>query len=163
MLELPRVALEAGVDWQTHARALRVYAESLGPIAETEGDVFHRFIEVPRLKAGLSQSEMIEAVNAIGVELAPGMEKLVLAVYPAPAGTGLDKRRRAAPGRRDRSDGPVFRPPSARAGPRRRRIKRSIGAVAQHLVDSLVGVAPGQLSAARCPGVVAGGVEPKRL
>jgi adenylate cyclase len=81
MLELPRVALEAGVDWQTHARALRVYAESLGRIAETEGDVFHRFIEVPRLEAGLSQGEMIDAVNAIGVELAPGMEKLVLAVY----------------------------------------------------------------------------------
>jgi hypothetical protein len=36
MLELPRVALEAGVDWQTHARALRLYAESLGRIAETE-------------------------------------------------------------------------------------------------------------------------------
>jgi hypothetical protein len=54
MLELPRVGLETGVDWQTHARALRVWAESLGRIAETEGDVFHRFIELPRLEAGLS-------------------------------------------------------------------------------------------------------------
>jgi hypothetical protein len=81
MLELPRVALEAGGDWQTHARGLRVYAESLGRIAETEGDVFHRFIELPRLEAGLSQGEMIDAVNLIGVELAPAMEKLVLAVY----------------------------------------------------------------------------------
>jgi adenylate cyclase len=81
MLELARVALNAGLDWQAHARALRVYAESLGRISETEGDVFHRFIELPRLEAGLSQGEMIEAVNAIGVELAPAMEKLLIAVY----------------------------------------------------------------------------------
>jgi class 3 adenylate cyclase len=80
-LELARVALAAGVDWQTHARVLRVYADSLGRIADTEGDVFHRFIEMPRLEAGLSQGEMIDEVNAIGVDLAPAMEQAMLAVY----------------------------------------------------------------------------------
>ena len=60
---------------------LRVYADSLGRIAETESDVFHRLIEIPRLEAGLSQGEMLEEVNAIGVELAPAMEAAVLAVY----------------------------------------------------------------------------------
>ena len=81
MLEVPRVALEAGVDWRTHARALRVYAESLGRIAENGGrrvPPLHR-AAAPRVRQG----EMIGAVNLIGVELAPAMEKLVLAVYPA--------------------------------------------------------------------------------
>lgn len=81
MLELARVVLAAGVDWQTHVRVLRVYADSLGRIAETESEVFHRLIEIPRLEAGLSQGEMIDEVNAIGVELAPAMERAVLAVY----------------------------------------------------------------------------------
>jgi adenylate cyclase len=81
MLELAHVVLAAGVDWQTHVRVLCVYAESLGRIAETEGDVFHRLIEIPRLEAGLSQGEMIDEVNVIGVELAPALEQAVLAVY----------------------------------------------------------------------------------
>jgi adenylate cyclase len=81
MLGLPRVAMAAGVDWQTHARVLRIYAESLGRIAETEGDVFHRLIEMPRLEAGLSHRTMLDEVNRVGVELAPEMERVLLAVY----------------------------------------------------------------------------------
>jgi len=82
LLEAPRVALDAGVvDDRTHLRLIGVYAEALRRIAETEGDVFHRLIEVPRLEAGLTHGEMLEVVNRIGAELAPGMEKLVLGIY----------------------------------------------------------------------------------
>ena len=69
------------VDDRTHLRLIGVYAEALRRIAETEGDVFHRLIEVPRLEAGLTHGEMLEVVNRIGAELAPGMEKLVLGIY----------------------------------------------------------------------------------
>ena len=81
MLELPRVAFDAGVDAQTHLRIVRVYADALRRIAESEGDVFHRLIEVPRLEAGLSHGEMLNAVNPIGAELAPNMERFLLAIY----------------------------------------------------------------------------------
>jgi hypothetical protein len=82
LLEAPRVAMEAGViDDRTHLRLIGVYADALRRIAETEGDVFHRLIEVPRLEAGLSHGEMLEVVNRIGAELTPGMEKLVLGIY----------------------------------------------------------------------------------
>jgi class 3 adenylate cyclase len=82
LLEAPRVAIDAGVvDDRTHLRLIAVYADALRRIAETEGDVFHRLIEVPRLEAGLSHGEMLEVVNPIGAELTPGMEKLVLGIY----------------------------------------------------------------------------------
>jgi adenylate cyclase len=82
LLEAPRVAMEAGVvDDRTHLRLIGVYADALRRIAETEGDVFHRLIEMPRLEAGLSHGEMLEAVNRIGAELTPGMEKLLLGIY----------------------------------------------------------------------------------
>jgi adenylate cyclase len=82
LLEAPRVAIDAGViDDRTHLRLIGVYADALRRIAETEGDVFHRLIEVPRLEAGMSHGEMLEVVNPIGAELTPGMEKLVLGIY----------------------------------------------------------------------------------
>ncbi|MGH2634543.1 MAG: adenylate/guanylate cyclase domain-containing protein [Actinomycetota bacterium] len=81
MLEFPRVAFDAGVDAQTHLRIIRVYADALRRIAESEGDVFHRFIEMPRLEAGLSHGEMLDAVNPIGAVLAPSMERFLLATY----------------------------------------------------------------------------------
>ncbi len=81
MLEMPGVAFDAGVDIQTHLRLVRVYADALRRIAETEGDVFHRLIELPRLESGLSHGEMLDVVNLIGAKLAPGMEDLLLAIY----------------------------------------------------------------------------------
>ena len=81
MLELPRVAFAAGVDAQTHLRIIRVYADALRRIAESEGDVFHRLIEVPLLEAGLSHSEMLQAIGPIGAELTPAMEQFLLAIY----------------------------------------------------------------------------------
>jgi class 3 adenylate cyclase len=82
LLEAPRVAMDAGViDDRTHLRLIGVYADALRRIAETEGDVFHRLIEMPRLEAGLTPGEMLAVVNPIGAELTPGMEKLVLGIY----------------------------------------------------------------------------------
>jgi class 3 adenylate cyclase len=82
LLEAPRVAIDAGViDDRTHLRLIGVYADALRRIAETEGDVFHRLIELPRLEAGMTHGEMLDVVNPIGAELTPGMEKLVLGIY----------------------------------------------------------------------------------
>ena len=81
MLEMPRLAFEAGAEPLTNLRLIRVYADALSRIAETEGDVFHREIEMPRLAAGLSHGEMLEVVNPIGAKLTPALEELVLAVY----------------------------------------------------------------------------------
>jgi adenylate cyclase len=81
LLGTSRVGLEAGVDETAQLRLARVYADALRRVAETEGDVFHRFIEVPRLEAGLSHGEMLGIVNRIGADLTPRMEELLLAVY----------------------------------------------------------------------------------
>jgi adenylate cyclase len=81
MIQAPRIAFAAGVDAQTHLRLIRVYADALRRMAETEGDLWHRFIEVPRLEAGFSYGEMLDLANVIGTELTPHMEALVLAIY----------------------------------------------------------------------------------
>jgi class 3 adenylate cyclase len=81
MLEFPRLSFEEGVDQHTHLRLIRVYAEALRRIVETEGDLFHRFVEVPRLDAGMTHGEMLEVVNPIGARLTPHMEDLLLAIY----------------------------------------------------------------------------------
>ena len=81
MLEFSRLSLSAGVDPRAHLRLIRVYADALRRIAETEGEVFHRFIEVPRLAAGLSHGAMLDEIDPIGAELTPRMEAVLMGVY----------------------------------------------------------------------------------
>jgi hypothetical protein len=45
MLEVARLAFDAGVDASTVLRVVRVYADALRRITETEGDVYHRLVE----------------------------------------------------------------------------------------------------------------------
>jgi adenylate cyclase len=76
-----RIGIEEGINEETVLRLARVYADGLRRIAETEVDAWHRFIEMPRLEAGLSHGEMLAVVNAVGEELTPRMEDCVLAIY----------------------------------------------------------------------------------
>jgi adenylate cyclase len=76
-----RMGIEGGIDEVTVLRLARVYADGLRRIAETEVDAWHRFIEMPRLEAGLSHGEMLAVVNTFGEELTPRMEDCLLALY----------------------------------------------------------------------------------
>lgn len=81
LLGSSRMGIEGGIDEVTVLRLARVYADGLRRIAETEVDAWHRFIEMPRLEAGLSHGEMLAAVNAVGEEMTPRMEESLLALY----------------------------------------------------------------------------------
>ena len=58
LLGSSRIGIEEGIDEVTVLRLARVYADGLRRIAETEVDAWHRFIEMPRLEAGLSHSAL---------------------------------------------------------------------------------------------------------
>lgn len=81
MLEPSRIALDAGVGASAQLRLFRVYADALRRIAETEGDLFHRLIEVPQLESGVGHGAMLEFANRVGAELTPRLEALIVAIY----------------------------------------------------------------------------------
>jgi adenylate cyclase len=62
-------------------RWLRVCADSLRRIAETETDLWHTEVELPLLEGGMSESEMLEAQADIGSHMAPLMEQTLLAIW----------------------------------------------------------------------------------
>jgi len=62
-------------------RWLRVCADSLHRIAETETDLWHTEVELPLLESGLSESEMLEAQADLGSRMTPLMEQAILAIW----------------------------------------------------------------------------------
>jgi class 3 adenylate cyclase len=81
LLGSSRIGIEAGIPEATILRLIRVYADGLRRIAETEVDAWHRYIEMPLLETGLGHGEMMIAVNVVGEELTPRMEDGLLAIY----------------------------------------------------------------------------------
>jgi adenylate cyclase len=62
-------------------RWLRVCAESLRRIAETETNWWHTEVEVPLLESGKTEREMLEAQADLGSRVAPLTEQALLAIY----------------------------------------------------------------------------------
>jgi len=90
-------------------RWLRVCADSLHRIAETETDLWHTEVELPFLEGGMTESEMLEAQADLGSEMAPLWSR------PSwPSGTGS----RNTPGARttSRTWRPRWRRPACSVG-----------------------------------------------
>ena len=62
-------------------RWLRVCADSLRRIAETETDLWHTEVELPLLEGGMTEVEMLEAQAELGSQIAPLMEQTLLAIW----------------------------------------------------------------------------------
>jgi class 3 adenylate cyclase len=62
-------------------RWLRVCADSLRRLAETESDWWHTEVELPLLEEGMTEGEMLEAQADLGSRLAPLIEQALLAIY----------------------------------------------------------------------------------
>jgi adenylate cyclase len=62
-------------------RWLRVCADSLRRVAETETDWWHTEVERPFLETGMTEREMLEAQADLGSRMAPLTEQALLAIY----------------------------------------------------------------------------------
>jgi adenylate cyclase len=62
-------------------RWLRVCADSLRRIAETETDLWHTEVELPLLEGGMSEVQMLEAQADVGSRMSPLMEQTLLAIW----------------------------------------------------------------------------------
>ena len=75
------VLLSGGIRPVVVERWLRVCADGLRRIVETETDGWRTDVELPLLEGGMSEVEMLEAQADLGSSVAPLMEQAVLAIY----------------------------------------------------------------------------------
>jgi adenylate cyclase len=76
-----QAAVAAGIGEDTTVRALRVIADSLRRIAEIQNHLFHSKIELPLLRSGMSQRQMIETALELGQQMAALDDRWLLALY----------------------------------------------------------------------------------
>jgi adenylate cyclase len=76
-----QAAVAAGIDEDATVRALRVFGDSLRRIAQTQNRLFHSRIELPLLRAGLSQRQMIETALELGGQMTTYEDRWLLALY----------------------------------------------------------------------------------
>jgi adenylate cyclase len=62
-------------------RWLRVYADSLRRIVETETDWYEAEVMKPLLESGMAEREMLETQAEMGSRIAPSMDRALLAIY----------------------------------------------------------------------------------
>ena len=62
-------------------RWLRVYADSLRRIAETETDWYRTEVVMPLLGEGMTDAEMLDAQGDFGSRMAPLIERAILSIY----------------------------------------------------------------------------------
>jgi adenylate cyclase len=60
---------------------LRVYADGLRRIAETETDWWRSEVEEPLLRGGMTESQMLQAQAEIGSVMTPLMERAIVSIY----------------------------------------------------------------------------------
>jgi adenylate cyclase len=81
VIESVQIQLSQGVRPAAIESMLRVYAESLRQIAETETQWYRTEVESPLLESGMSEREMMDAQAEIGSRLVPVMERALVAMY----------------------------------------------------------------------------------
>jgi adenylate cyclase len=81
MFPISQFAKQLGMTDQQICRVLRVYGENLGRIGAAEAPLFHDFVEVPLLRSGLSEYEMLNTSSMLSPELRGMVERMILWVY----------------------------------------------------------------------------------
>jgi class 3 adenylate cyclase/DNA-binding transcriptional MerR regulator len=76
-----QVALSNGIRPVVIERWLRVCADSLRRVAETETDWWRNEVEQPLLRGGMSTVQMLEAQADLGSRINPMMEQVLVAIY----------------------------------------------------------------------------------
>jgi adenylate cyclase len=81
LVPLLQMALGVGIDQSTLLSALCVYGESLRRITAVETAIYHTHIEMPLLRSGLEEREMMERASQVGSQFVPLMDRALSTVY----------------------------------------------------------------------------------
>lgn len=82
-VELVKMGLAVGAEPAALERQVRVWGESLRRIAEADANFYHTQIEVPLLKAGMSESQMMEVGSQSAQMMAPLLDKALTSMHHA--------------------------------------------------------------------------------
>jgi adenylate cyclase len=77
------IMVEAGADIGAIERLLRTWGESMLRIAEASRSFYHAQIEVPRLRSGMSEAEMMLAANDAVAAGIPLLDRAIVSLYHA--------------------------------------------------------------------------------
>jgi adenylate cyclase len=77
------IVVEAGADIGAIERLLRTWGESMLRIAEASRSFYHAQIEVPRLRSGMSEAQMMLAANDAVAAGIPLLDRAIVSLYHA--------------------------------------------------------------------------------
>jgi adenylate cyclase len=78
-----QVVLEAGVDPLAVENLVRVWGESMRRLSEASASFYHTQIEVPLLRKGMSDSEVMQVANEAVAAGIPHIDRAIIAMYHA--------------------------------------------------------------------------------
>jgi adenylate cyclase len=76
-----KVALDAGADPLAVQRLIRVWGESMRRISEAASTFYHAQIEVPLLRSGMSEAQVLIAANEAVASGIPHLDRALVSVY----------------------------------------------------------------------------------
>jgi adenylate cyclase len=83
LIPVVKVALEAGADAVAIERLVRVWGESMRRITEAAATFYHSQIEVPLLRSGMSESQVLQVANEAVAAGIPHVDRAIVSMYHA--------------------------------------------------------------------------------
>ncbi len=83
LLPVVQVTIEAGVDPASVQRLLRVWGESMRRVTEAASTFYHSQIEIPFLRSGMSEAQVLQAANEAVAAGIPHIDRAIVAMYHA--------------------------------------------------------------------------------
>jgi adenylate cyclase len=81
LVPVVKVALEGGADQVAVERLLGVWGESMRRITEAAATFYHAQIEVPLLRSGMSESQVMQAANEAVAAGIPHVDRAIVSLY----------------------------------------------------------------------------------
>jgi adenylate cyclase len=81
LVPVVQVALGAGIDIIAIERLLQAWGESMRRITEAASSFYHGQVELPLLRSGMTQSQMLLAANEAVAEGIPHVDRAIVAMY----------------------------------------------------------------------------------
>jgi len=81
LVPVVKIALEAGADPVAIERLVRVWGESMRRITEASATFYHAQIEVPLLRSGLSEAQVLQAANEAVAAGIPYVDRALASMY----------------------------------------------------------------------------------
>ncbi len=81
LIPIVKVALEAGADPAAIERLVRVWGESMRRISEAAANFYHAQIEVPLLRSGMSEAQMLQVANEAVAAGIPYVDRALVSMY----------------------------------------------------------------------------------